>query len=272
MSNFDVVGFGALNFDRLFKVDTIAASGQESRVMDQTGSPGGSAANTIAGLAKLGCRTGFIGKVADDEEGRMLLQDFRERDVDTDGIIIDKRGRSGKAIGFVDQAGQRALYIDPGVNDTIAFSEIDQNYASQARYLHLASFAGEEGFQAQKKLLTTIPENVRVSLDPGIFYAKLGIDTLAEMIKKTHVLMPNSSELEWLTRQTDYCRGAELLLEKGVKVVAVKLGERGCYVTDGTETRIIEAYDVKVVDTTGAGDAFSAGFLYGLVKNKPLEK
>jgi ribokinase len=272
MTDFDVVGFGALNFDRLFKVDAIAAPGQESRILGQINSPGGSAANTIVDLAKLGCRTGFIGKVANDDEGRMLLKDFQKRKVDTDGIIIDKHGRSGQAIGFVDQTGQRALYIDPGVNDTIAFPEINQDYASETRFLHLASFAGEKGLQTQKKLLTIIRGNVRISLDPGIFYARLDSVSLAEIIKKTYVLMPNASELELLTGETDYCRGAELLLEKGVKVVAVKLGGSGCYVTDGTQTRVVKAYNVRVVDTTGAGDAFSAGFLYGLLKNKSLEK
>ena len=83
--------------------------------------------------------------------------------------------------------------------------------------------------------------------------------------------MPTQSELELLTKKTDYCKGAEWMLEKGVKIVAVKLGERGCYVTDGTVARTIPAYKVEVIDTTGAGDAFSAGFLYGLLNDKPLE-
>ncbi len=272
MNRFDVIGFGALNFDKLFKVDRIAQPGQETRIIDQAGSPGGSAANTIVGLAKLGCTTGFIGKIAQDEEGKKLLQDFKEQKVDTTGIITDKKGRSGKAIGFVDKTGQRALYIDPGVNDTINLHEVDQNYASQTQFLHLASFAGEKGLATQKELIAKLPENVRVSLDPGIFYARLGLDLLEDIIRKTYVMLPNADELTLLTGETDYCRGAELLLEKGVKIVAVKLGERGCYVTDGTETRVVPPHVTKVVDTTGAGDAFCAGFLFGLLKDKSLEK
>jgi ribokinase len=68
----------------------------------------------------------------------------------------------------------------------------------------------------------------------------------------------------------DFHKGARFLLGKGVKAVAVKLGGEGCYVTDGHEQHLIEAFKVPVVDTTGAGDAFCAGFLYGLLKHKSL--
>lgn len=272
MTTFDVVGFGALNVDRLFKVDRIAEAGQESRVTDRVESAGGSAANTIAALARLKCNTGFIGKLAADEEGKTLLKDFKEQKVDTGGIIIDKNGHTGTAIGFVDQDGQRALYIDPGVNDIITFEEIDRDYVNQSLFLHITSFAGDRTFETQKKMIQTIPESVRVSFDPGIFYARRGLDSLDQIVKKSFVLMPNATELKMLTGETDYCKGAELLLERGAKVVAVKLGDRGCYVTDGIETRRIEAYDVRAVDTTGAGDAFSAGFLYGLVKGKSIHE
>ena len=83
-------------------------------------------------------------------------------------------------------------------------------------------------------------------------------------------MMPNAVELELLTGEKDYCKGADALIGKGVKIVAVKLGGDGCYVTDGRERHLIEAFKVKVVDTTGAGDAFCAGFLYGLLNNKSL--
>ncbi len=82
--------------------------------------------------------------------------------------------------------------------------------------------------------------------------------------------MPNAGELELLTGEDDVRRGADLILDAGVKIVAVKLGDKGCYVTDGEERLRIEPFKVKVVDTTGAGDAFCAGFLYGLIKKKSL--
>jgi len=270
MSRFDAVGFGGLNLDKLFKVNKIARAEEESYIIECEEACGGSAANTIVGLARLGCKVGFIGKVADDREGRMLVEDFCREGVDANGIIHAKHGRSGTVMGFVDKKGERALYVDPGVNDTIEFSEINREYALQTLFLHLTSFVGDKSFQAQRKLVEALPPTVKVSLDPGELYARKGLATLESLIKRTFVFMPNLSELELLTKVADYRRGAEVLLEKGVGIIAVKLGSKGCYVTDGRESRHIEAFKVNVIDTTGAGDAFCAGFLYGLINGKSL--
>jgi len=270
MSRFDVVGFGALNRDKLFRVNRLAKAEEESFIEDYAEAGGGSAANTAVGLAKLRCKVGFIGKVGCDREGDLLIQDFRAEGVDTAGTIRAGQGKSGSVLGFVDKKGARALYIDPGVNDTIGFDEINVEYAAQAQFLHLTSFVGEKSFQTQKKLLNVLPRSVKVSFDPGALYARKNFAGLEPIIQKTHVLMPNAIELEFLTGENDYCKGADFMVGRGVKIVAVKLGGDGCYVTDGRERRLIEALKVKVVDTTGAGDAFCAGFLYGLVNDKSL--
>ena len=272
MSRFDVVGFGALNVDKLFKVNRIAAKEEESFITDFAETCGGSAANTVVGLARLGCRVGFVGKVARDREGKMLLEEFRREGVDTKGVAAAKKGRSGTVMGFVDEKGERALYVDPGVNNQVEFNEKIKGYASQTRFLHLTSFVGEKSFQTQRKLLETIPEDAKVSFDPGALYARKGLAALGSVVERTFVLMPNAGELELLTGIADYRKGAEAMIEKGVKVVAVKLGSRGCYVTDGRQSHSVEAFKVNVVDTTGAGDAFCAGFLYGLLKHKSLEE
>jgi ribokinase len=266
----NAVGFGALNMDKLFRVNKIATAEEESFVVDFEETCGGSAANTIVGLAKLGCKVGFIGKVTDDREGRMLLEDFRREGVDTTGVIMARRGRSGTAMGFVDEKGERALYVDPGVNDTIEFDEINREYTFQTRFLHLTSFVGEKSFQTQKRLVEALPNNVKISLDIGELYARKGLEALEPMLNKTFVMMPNAKELQILTKKADYKRNAEILLGKGAEIVAVKLGGKGCYVTDGKESRMIEAFEVKAVDTTGAGDAFCAGFLYGLISGRRL--
>jgi ribokinase len=270
MSRFDVIGFGALNVDKLFKVNKLAKAEQERVIEDYTESCGGSAANTVVGLARLGCEVGFIGKVSCDREGDLLIQDFCDEGVDTGGVVRAGQGKSGSVLGFVDKKGARALYINSGVNDTITLGEVNARYAAHAQFLHLTSFVGDESFQTQKKLLDNIPDSTKVSLDPGALYARRGIEALEPIIRKTCVLMPNALELTLLTGEIDYCKGADIMIGRGVKIVAVKLGGDGCYVTDGRERHLIEPFKVEVVDTTGAGDAFCAGFLYGLVHGKNL--
>lgn len=265
---FDVIGFGALNVDKLYKVNKIAREDEESFVLGFQEAPGGSAANTIAGLARLGLKTGYIGKVANDSGGKLLLEDFKREKVDTSGIILAPTGRSGVATGYVDIKGQRALYVDPGVNDTLEFEEISLEYASGAEFLHLTSFAGEKPFKAQSRLVRELPE-IRVSLDPGEIYARKGLSTLKTLIERSFVVFPNENEVRILTGR-ELKEGSEILIEKGAGIVAVKLGEKGCYVTDGKEDYLVKSYRTKVVDTTGAGDAFCAGFLYGLIKGKDL--
>ncbi len=270
MTKFDVVGFGALNVDMLFKVNKLAGAEEESFVEDYTEACGGSAANTMVGLARLGCKTGFIGKVANDREGKLQIDCLKTEGVDTNGIIEATKGKSGSVMGFVDRKGARTLYINSGVNDTIEPRELKWDYVSQTKFLHLSSFVGEKPLRAQKKLLGFLPNDVKISFDPGSVYAQRGFAAIEPIIRNSHVLMPNAFELELLTGEVDYRNGADFMIEVGVKIVAVKLGDKGAYVTNGDERLMVEPFKVKAVDTTGAGDAFCAGFLYGLIHKKSL--
>ena len=130
--------------------------------------------------------------------------------------------------------------------------------------MHLSSFVGNKSFQTQKKILEIIPESTKVTFDPGILYANKGYAELEPILKKTNVLMPNSIELELLTGKTNYLEGAAFMIQQGIEIVAVKLGSGGSYVTNGNESYNVKPFAVKVIDTTGAGDAFGSGFVSGL--------
>ena len=265
---FDVVGFGALNLDKLFKVNMIAKEEEEGFVTDFKESAGGSAANTVVGLARLELKTGFIGKVAADREGKFLLDEFRQEGVDVNGITVSENGRSGTVMGYIDPKGDRALYVDPGVNDQLDFNDINIDYVSGTQFLHLSSFVAEKPFNSQKRLITKLSD-VKTCFDPGALYARKGLAALKPLIQRSYAVFPNENEVKLLTGQ-DYKEGAKKFLELGAELVAVKIGKRGCYVSDGKESHLIEAYNVKAVDTTGAGDAFCAGFIYGLIKKRDL--
>jgi len=265
----DAIGFGALNVDKVYLVSEIPKAEEESFVIDFKIYAGGSSANTISALARLGLKTGFIGKVGKDSEGEFLIRDFESFGVDTSNVIVSE-GRTGVAMVFVDREGRRAILLDPALNDTIKFDEINLNYVKDFRLLHLSSFVCKvswESFESQKRIAEKF-EGI-VSFDPGSVYAKFGLDKIKPLIKQTNVFMPNEIEIELLTG-LDYREGAEFFL-KWCDVVVVKRGEKGCYVASDEGCYEVPAYKVKVVDTTGAGDAFNAGFLYGLLKGKNLE-
>ncbi|MGC8849543.1 MAG: carbohydrate kinase family protein [Candidatus Bathyarchaeia archaeon] len=265
---FDVIGFGALNLDKVYMVNRIAGPGEESFIAGYYESCGGSAANTITALAKLGLTTGYIGKVAGDREGLLLLKDFRENLVDVKGVSVSSEGRSGVVMAFVDPEGERALYVDPGVNDTLTFRDIDLEYASSTRLIHLTSFVGDEPLKAQIELLKELSDKTIVSLDPGEIYARKG-EGIRPLLERTNILILNEVEARILTG-LGFREGAARLLELGPDLVVVKLGSRGCYATDGAQSLHMEALKARVVDTTGAGDAFNAGFIYGTLKGLTL--
>ena len=284
--SFDVVGFGALNVDKLYNVNKIAHEDEESYITGLTESCGGSAANTIVGLSRLGLNTGFIGKVASDSEGTLLLKNLEDERVDIDGVISEVDGRSGVVSGFVDKAGQRALYVDPGVNDMIGEDEVQTDYVAGSKIMHMASFVGkfeDKSIKTQKAFLKRIPDDISVSLDPGRLYAEKGICFLEKFLERTNIILINEAELNLLTeekyRNINYsgnhktCEmGSKILLDYGIDVIAVKRGNKGVYVTDGCQSYFMDALKVQCVDTTGAGDAFNAGFLYGLIKGENIEK
>ncbi|MEM0022370.1 MAG: carbohydrate kinase family protein [Archaeoglobaceae archaeon] len=264
-----VIGFGALNLDKIYRVDKIPKADEESFVKDLQLFPGGSAANTIVGLSRLGVKSAYIGKVGDDAEGEILLEDLKREGVETKAVIKAK-GRSGTAIIFVDDMGNRAILVDPGVNDTIRYEEIDLEFATKFSLLHLTSFIcknGFDSFNSQKKIV----ENFElVSFDPGLPYAERGKDEMMKILKKTTIFLPNKIEIERMFG-TDYRTAAEDCISMGIEVVVVKLGKEGCWIRSSKRELKVQARSVRVVDTTGAGDAFNAGFLYGYLKGKDLE-
>ena len=261
----DVVGIGALNYDRLFKVSKIACSDEEEFIKSFSEECGGSAANTIVGLARLGLKTGFIGNVGNDYEGKKILECFIKEGVDVSKIKT-KKGKSGVVFGFVDESGERALYVYPGVNDYLSIDDEEIEYINKAKIVHMSSFVGENSYKEQKKLVNKI--KAKISFAPGMLYAKKGIEEIKAIIEKSFVVFLNRKEVEVLTG-LDYIKGSKLLLETGAKIVVVTLGREGCIINGDIR---VKGFETKVVDTTGAGDAFATGFLYGLIKGYSLKK
>lgn len=265
--NLDAVGFGALNMDKLYYVNKIAKEDEESYIKNYAQTCGGSAANTIVGLSRLGLKTGYIGKISNDLDGNSLLENLKIEGVNTDGIISDE-GRTGNVMGFVDVKGERALYVDPGVNDLIKLEEIKQDYLKNIKILHLTSFVGES-IKAQEMLLERLPSSVMVSFDPGRLYAEKGLYNLEKILLRTDVLLLNKEELKLLTGNE---RDFEKLMRYNINIIVVKNGEKGCYFTTADDKIIhsVDALQVKCLDTTGAGDAFNAGFIYGLLNDETI--
>ena len=281
MNNIEVVGLGALNMDNLYQVERILDDG-ETVVNESTLSPGGSAANTIYGLAKLGVNTGFAGAIGDDAAGKMLTQDFEKVGVDTSHIRIKQGMKTGSVLCLSDSLGQRSLYVLPGANNLLTMEDLDIDYLNQAKMLHVSSFADDRQFKILLELIDRLDLSTRVSFSPGALYAAKGLKAITPILARTHVLFINQNEIRQLTGQ-DVPAGAESCLKHGCHIVVVTLG-RGdswkavmatSYIRDIGHEYIVEPSSTNLIsnlDTTGAGDAFATGFLYGLLNGKGLDE
>jgi ribokinase len=265
------IGIGALNLDRLYKVSSIAKGDEEIAIEETVEEPGGSAGNTIYALGKLNLSAGFMGAVGSDAEGEKVLSSLKEVGVDTSQVVIKKNARTGLVIGLVDPAGERALYIAPGANNMLSFEDLDMEYLKKAVILHMTSFVDESQLIVQKKVIESLESTTKVSFAPGSLYVKKGLKAISSIIQRSHVLFLNESEAKILTGK-EYESASKYVIDMGCKVVAITLKDRGCFVTDGNESEHVEAIKTKVRDTTGAGDAFCAGFLYGLSEGKELKQ
>lgn len=271
MHELDAIGFGALNIDHLFQVTGVLTD-DEAAIIEQQRLPGGSAANTIYGLAKLGLRAGFIGAVGDDEDGKILLNSFKEVGVDISQIKAKKGAKTGSVLALIDKKGGRALYVEPGANSLLAWEDLNIDYARRAKLLHLSSFVDDRQLELQKALVTQLHPTAKVSFSPGAIYARKGLEALMPIIDEAYIIFVNRKELKLLTGK-GIEEGAKELRRHGCRIVAVTLGEEGSYVAAEECDPWIEVVTAKqVVDTTGAGDAFATGFLYGLLNGRSLKE
>jgi len=271
--------------DYLYQVERILDDG-EAVVNEARSSPGGSAANTIHGLAKLGVSTGFAGVIGDDTEGKIMLQDFQKVGVDTSHIKVKPRAKTGSVLCLSDRLGRRSLYVVPGANNLLTTDDLDLTYINQARILHIASFAGDSQFKLSLELIDKLDSSIKLTFAPGALYAAKGLKALSPILGRTHVLFINQNEVRQLTGE-DVKAGAESCLKQGCHIVAVTLGKgmrlefgnrtvtATCYIRDAESEYTVESSSrntASEVDATGAGDAFAAGFLYGLLKGKDPEE
>lgn len=270
----DVIGFGPLELKKIIYVDKLPNKGGFSLLKNKETFAGGSAANTIAALAKLQVPTGFIGKIGSDPEGSMIIEDMINHGVDARGIKLCD-GRSGIVIEIVDETGERMQLADPGANDEIETKDVPIKYIEKAKFLHISPFQcrnSKKSFETQQKLVREARRmGLSISMDPGLFYAKMGAKELENFIRDLYLLLLDEDEIRMLTGK-NYREGSMYLAKAGVDIVAVKLGSEGSFVRCGTEEIHVPPFRVNAVDFAGCGDAFNAGFIFGLLNKKKPEQ
>ncbi|TPG10984.1 adenosine kinase [Sphingomonas oligophenolica] len=293
---YDVVAIGNAIVDILSSADDgfIAANGMTKGAMQLIFSPedagalyakmgpgqeisGGSAANTIAGMATLGGKCAFIGQVADDQLGEVFAHDIRACGIRFDTAARSGAPTTGRCLIFVTPDGQRTMNTFLGASHYLPAEALDRDLIADAAYLYIEGYLWD-------------PEEPRAAMRAAIDVAKaagrkVAFTTSAEFVIDRHradfhalidaglidLMFANEAELMSLTATTDVETAIAAVAPK-VETLVVTLSEQGALAMRGGERTTVAAEPIDaVVDTTGAGDLFAAGFLYGQTHGHDLE-
>lgn len=240
--------------------------------MTYQNSPGGAPANVAVGVAKLGGKSMFLGKVGDDVLGHFLKQTLEGYGVKTDSMIFTEEARTGLTFVSLEASGERhfSFYINPSADQFLRTEEIDESLFKQYKIFHFGSISQiyepskSATLEAMKKarksgMLLSYDPNFRPSLWDSEEQAK---ETILATIPFIDVLKVSDEELFFLTDSNNIEEGISKL--SNISLILVTLGSEGCMYQFNGQIRTIPALRCQPVDTTGAGDAFMSGILYSL--------
>ena len=275
MAGYDVLVLGEINVDLILSASEITpVYGQESLVEDATLTMGSSSVIFACGAAQLGLRVGFVGVVGDDQFGRYMLQEMATHGVDVSPVIVDSALKTGITVSLSTPA-DRAMLTYSGSSAALALGRVDRALLDRerARHVHVSSYFLQAGLQEglPELLAQARGHGLTVSLDTG-WDPDEGWDSgLTETLAQVDLFIPNRVEAHAISgeREVD---GALISLAERVETVAIKLGAEGAIARRGGEVARAAPPPVQVVDTTGAGDSFNAGFVYGYLAGWSLER
>jgi 2-dehydro-3-deoxygluconokinase len=242
----------------------------------------GAESNLAIGLSRLGCTSGWISRVGDDEFGRAVVFRIRGEGVDTSKVIVDSAAPTGILVRERREVGplEQVYYRRGSAASRLSPDDLDTAYVGDARFLHLTGITPALSASCRETVFTAAniarSAGVRVVLDPN-YRSKLWNREEAQLVmrdlaRRCDLLLPGMDEAELLTGESDPETAARRLLELGPDMVVVKLGASGAMAVSA-EGQVVRAPAFplqRIVDPVGAGDAFAAGFIAGLLRDLEL--
>lgn len=250
---------GSTNIDLVLPTPYIPAPG-ETLISDgqYAFTPGGKGANTAVAAVQMGAGVVFCSRVGDDAYGESLISLFASRGIDTNYIKIDKTEPTGLAAVTVERGGTNRIITYPGANAKLCASDIDAAFAACPDAVLTQFELNRDAVIAAARCASA--DGIPLFVDAGAAEPDFPLDKLISV----EIFSPNEVETEILTgirpNNLNNCLRASMALcaRVNIRYVVLKLGGRGCYVYDGKYCDLVSPYDVETVDTTAAGDAFTA--------------
>ena len=260
----DLVGVGLNAMDTLIPLPNFPAPGSKTEYQAASVLPGGQVASTIVACQRWGLSTRYVGKVGDDEAGRIHRETFQAEGVET-RLIAVPGGASPQSLILVDAAGERTILCRRDERVILQPEDLERAWVVNARALHVD---GHDTAAATQAAGWAREAGIPVIADLDEIYP--GIETLLEKID--YLIVSRDFPLR-LMGEPDLEKALRRMQGRyGCRLSAATLGEGGVLAWDGRRFHSAAAYCVPVADTTGAGDIFHAGFIYGLLQGWPLAR
>lgn len=230
---------------------------------------GGCASNTGYSLGKLGISTGLMGKVGMDGFGDFFVNYMKDGGLDIRGIKRTSTSNTSATMVMVSSDGERTFFHYLGANAELCYDDIDFDIIKQAKILHVAgtflmpSFDGEPTARVLKQAREW---GIITSLDTAWDSKGNWMKVIEPCLHHLDIFMPSIEEARMITGKKEPKDVAEVLLSYGIKTVSLKMGEQGSYTRTNDWELYLPIYKVDAIDSTGAGDAYAAGFLAGVAK------
>jgi sugar/nucleoside kinase (ribokinase family) len=294
MQDHDVVGIGNAIVDIIGRCDDafLAAHGRVKGSMQLVDAPtveqlyaamgpgieisGGSAANTIAGIASFGGRAGFIGKTATDQFGEVFRHDIRAAGVTFDTPPDAGGEPTGRSLILVTPDGQRTMNTFLGISPRLGSGEVDAELVRSGRILYLEGYLFDQpeakaAFRQSADIAAKAGRQVALSLSDAFCVDRHRAEFLDLVRGSVDILFANESEITSLYETASFDEAARSA-QADTRLAALTRSEKGSVILGGGQAVEIPAAPVdQVVDTTGAGDLYAAGFLFGVARGLPLE-
>jgi sugar/nucleoside kinase (ribokinase family) len=272
MDDIDILVIGEINCDLVLRGSAVPEFGQvEKLVEDAELTVGSSSAIFACGAARLGLRVAFAGLVGDDTFGQFMLAALRARGVDVSGVRVDSALKTGLTV-ILSRGNDRAILTYPGTMAVLSAAHIAPKLLERARHVHVGGYYLLDALRPAVPALfaTARAAGATTSLDTNYDPHETWEGGIREALAQTDVFLPNEAELLAITRQASVRAALEALGDR-VGLIAVKCGARGARAWRRGEQAEAGVLPVALVDTTGAGDSFDAGLLYGYLNGWPLE-
>jgi len=231
---------------------------------------GGGGTNTAVSLSRLGHKVAFLGKIGSKYNSKRVIHQLKNEKVDTSLIIRSKTGRTGYSIVLDSKKHDRTILIFRGSNNDLRFNEINLKKL-KTKWFYFSSMMGKS-FKTLEKIASYAAKNhIKISFNISSYLAKKGKNYLKNILKKVNILVLNKEEAGLLVGKGDINNLLKKLNKLGPYIVAITDGKKGVYVFNNNQVYCGKPNNVKIVETTGAGDAFASSFLCGMIKKNNIE-